>query len=281
MNWNNTERLQVNEMAEKRMLTKKITDADEFISLPSSAQALYLHLNMSADDDGFNNQVQMAMYKAHASADDVKILLAKRFIIQFESGVIVIKHWRMANALRKDRYTKTNYQDEMKLLKIKDNGAYTLTDDGLNVIDGCQVVANGLPSGCQVVAVDKNSIDKNSIDKNSIDKYRIGEYEGEGKRDSEESLPTPKKPPKQKYGEYNHVRLTEEEFNRLCNDFGESTTLKAIKAVDEYCQQNGKTYKDYNLAIRRWGIRAANENKNAPASVSNSVEEMMRQAGLM
>jgi hypothetical protein len=81
------------------------------------------------------------------------------------------------------------------------------------------------------------------------------------------------------YGEYHHVRLTKTEFDRLCNDFGESTTLKAIKAVDEYCQEKGKTYKDYNLTIRRWGINAANENK--PASVSNSVEEMMRQAGLM
>ena len=269
-------------MAEKRMMTKKITDADEFISLPSSAQALYLHLNMSADDDGFNNQLQMAMYKAHASVDDVKVLLAKRFIIQFESGVIVIKHWRMANALRKDRYNATTYQDEMKLLRLKDNGVYTV-NDSFNTIDGCQMVAERLPSGCQVVAVDKNSIDKNSIDKNSIDEYRIGEYEGEGERGSVEPLPTPKKPPKQKYGEYNHVRLTEDEFNRLCNDFGEATTLKAIKAVDEYCQQNGKTYKDYNLAIRRWGIDAANRNRKEtePKSVSNSVEEMMKQAGLM
>lgn len=66
---------------------------------------------------------------------------------------------------------------------------------------------------------------------------------------------------KEVYGEYRHVRLSKTDFDRLCNDFGESTTLKAIKAVDEYCQQNGKTYKDYNLAIRRWGIKAANEEK--------------------
>lgn len=147
-------------MAERRMFTKKITDADEFISLPSSTQALYLHLCMAADDDGFNNQVQMAMFKAHASADDVKVLLAKRYIIQFENGVIVIKHWRMANALRKDRHVSTSYQEEFKMLKIKDNGVYTLSDD---------VVAERLPNGCQMVAVGKDSIVKDSIVEDSID----------------------------------------------------------------------------------------------------------------
>ena len=150
-------------MADKRMLTKKITDADEFISMPSSAQALYLHLNQSADDDGFNNQVQMAMFKAHASVDDVKILLAKRYIIQFESGVIVIKHWRMSNALRKDRYTPTAFQEELKMLKLKDNGSYTLNEDGL-------------PDGCQVVATDKDSIGKDSIGKVSIGKERTNAH---------------------------------------------------------------------------------------------------------
>lgn len=165
-------------MAERRMLTKKITDADEFIALPSSTQAFYLHLTMSADDDGFNNQVQMAMFKAHASVDDLRLLLAKRFIIQFDNGVIVIKHWRMANALRKDRYTATAYQEELKMLKIKDNGAYSL--------DGCQMVANGLPNGCQMVAVGKGSIEENSIDKDSIGNTSCGESD---------KPPTPPKEP--------------------------------------------------------------------------------------
>ena len=138
-------------MAEKRMFTKKITDDDNFISLPSSAQALYFHLNQGADDDGFNNQVHMAMWKAHASVDDLKVLMAKRYIIRFDSGVIVIKHWRMHNTLRKDHYTPTNYQDELRMLGIKDNGAYTL---------GCQTVAERLP---------QNSIDKNSIEESSED----------------------------------------------------------------------------------------------------------------
>jgi hypothetical protein len=142
-------------MAEKRMFTKKITDSDAFIEMSSAAQALYFHLNQGADDDGFNNQVQMAMWKAHASIDDLKVLLAKNYIIRFESGVIVIKHWRMHNTLRKDRYTPTNFQEELNQLGLKGNGAYTL---------GCQVVANGLP---QVSKVEK-SIDKVSLVEGSV-----------------------------------------------------------------------------------------------------------------
>lgn len=140
------------------MFTKKVTDSDEFIALPASAQALYLHLIMGADDDGFNNQVQLAMFKSHASIDDVKVLLMKRFIIQFENGVIVIKHWRMSNVLRRDRYTPTSFQEELKQLDIKPNGAYTV---------GCQMVAKRLPDGCQTVATVKDSIVKNSKGKDS------------------------------------------------------------------------------------------------------------------
>jgi hypothetical protein len=139
-------------MAERRMYTKKITDSDAFTEMPSASQALYFHLNQGADDDGFNNQIQMAMFKAHASTDDLKILLAKNFIIRFESGVIVIKHSRMHNTIRKDRYTPTNFQDELEQLGITDNGAYT----------------HWLPNGCQMVATGKVSIGKDSIDKDNI-----------------------------------------------------------------------------------------------------------------
>lgn len=135
-------------MAKKRMTTTQVTDSDDFISMPSAAQALYLHLNNGADDDGFNNQVQMAMFKSHASIDDLKILLAKRFILQFENGVIVIKHWRMANAIRKDRYTPTVFQEELKQLGLKDNGSYTW-----------------LPNGCQMVATGKDRLGKDRKDK--------------------------------------------------------------------------------------------------------------------
>lgn len=144
-------------MAEKRMFTKKVSDSDAFIEMSAAAQALYFHLNQGADDDGFNNQVQMAMWKAHASIDDLKVLMAKNFIIRFESGVIVIKHWRMHNTLRKDRYTPTNFQEELAMLGVKENEAYTL--------NGCQMVAKRLP---------QDSIDKVSVVENSADENKRG-----------------------------------------------------------------------------------------------------------
>ena len=141
------------------MFTKKVTDDDNFMSLSSSAQALYLHLSMNADDDGFCNQVSVSMFKAHASVQDLQALLEKRYIYQFENGVIVIKHWRMANALRKDRYTPTAFQEELAKLDIKDNGSYTLKNDDSDV---------WLPDGCQLVATGKDRIDKDRLDKNNI-----------------------------------------------------------------------------------------------------------------
>lgn len=112
-------------MAEKRMFTKKIIDSDAFLTMPLSAQALYFHLNMRADDDGFvNNPVRLTDY-VKASFDDLKLLMAKRFIIGFDSGVIVIKHWRMHNTLKSDRYTPTDYQEEFQTLMIKANKSYT------------------------------------------------------------------------------------------------------------------------------------------------------------
>jgi hypothetical protein len=144
-------------MAEKRMYSKKITDSDDFIQMPASSQALYFHLNQGADDDGFNNQIQIAMLKAHASIDDLKVLMTKNFIMRFESGVVVVKHWWIHNTLRKDRYTPTNFQEELKLLGIKENKSYTF---GKNQ---CR-----LPNGCQMVAIDKNREEKNSIVENNI-----------------------------------------------------------------------------------------------------------------
>ena len=133
-------------MAERRMLSKKIADDDNFTSLSASAQALYLHLNLGADDDGFNNQIALAMFKAHASEDDLKVLKAKKYILQFESGVIAIKHWRMNNLIRKDRYTETSFKDELDLLEVKPNGAYTINTSVAEWLsNGCQVVAKWLP----------------------------------------------------------------------------------------------------------------------------------------
>lgn len=233
-------------MAQRRMFTKKVTDDDNFMSLSSSAQALYLHLSMCADDDGFCNQITVSMFKAHASVQDLQALLEKRYIYQFENGVIVIKHWRMANALRKDRYTPTNFQEEFAKLDIKDNGAYTLAQNG------CRVVAERLP---QV-----------SIGKDSIDKYREEEDSiGEDICVSDETPPTPaksSKPSKHKYGEYKHVLLTDKEHENLTNDFGSELRDKAIKLLDEYIEEKGYKSKSHNLAIRRWVMDAVRERES-------------------
>ena len=107
------------------MFSKKIIDSDAFLDMPLSAQALYFHLNMRADDDGFINNPKRIQRITGASDDDFKLLLAKRFVIFFDSGVIVIKHWWMHNTLKSDRYKPTQYQEERASLCLKENKSYT------------------------------------------------------------------------------------------------------------------------------------------------------------
>lgn len=113
-------------MAERRMFAKTIIDSDAFLDMPLSTQALYFHLSMRADDDGFINNPRKIQRSIGCSADDLKVLTAKNFIIPFESGVVVIKHWKIHNYIRNDRYKETVYQEEKALLEEKDNKAYTL-----------------------------------------------------------------------------------------------------------------------------------------------------------
>ena len=113
-------------MAERRMFTQKITESDAFLDMPLSAQALYFHLCMNADDDGFVKNPKRIARMMGANDDDFSLLILKSFVIKYETGVIVIKHWRMHNLLRKDRYNETEYLEEKSMLNIKENGAYTL-----------------------------------------------------------------------------------------------------------------------------------------------------------
>ena len=116
-------------MAERRMFAKTIIDSDSFIDMPLSAQALYFHLSMRADDDGFINNPRKIQRMIGASDDDMKLLSAKRFVLAFESGVIVIKHWKIHNYIRNDRYKETVYKDEKAQLYLKENGAYTESEN--------------------------------------------------------------------------------------------------------------------------------------------------------
>ena len=113
-------------MAERRMFAKSIVDSDAFIDMPMSARLLYYDLGMRADDDGFVNSPKKIMRMIGATNDDMNILLMRKFVIAFESGVVVIKHWRIHNYIQSDRYHPTKYAEEKAKLTVKSNGAYTL-----------------------------------------------------------------------------------------------------------------------------------------------------------
>ena len=106
------------------MFSKKITDTDQFLDMPLSAQALYFHLNMHADDDGFVDNVKTLKRMVGSSEDDLKILLTKQFIIVFEDGVTVIKDWRVHNYIQRDRYNPTRYTDHKRELQVGENKSY-------------------------------------------------------------------------------------------------------------------------------------------------------------
>lgn len=145
-------------MAQKRMFDKTITNSDDFLDLPDSSQVLYFHLNMNADDDGFVNNWKSIIRMTGTKEDDLKLLIAKSFVIPFESGVVVIKHWRINNYLRNDRYKETNYKDELKMLKTTENGEYLLKNNF------------GIPNGYQVdtqYRIEESSIVENSIEESS------------------------------------------------------------------------------------------------------------------
>lgn len=116
-------------MAERRMFSKTVVDSDTFLDMPPTTQNLYFHLSMRADDDGFVNNPKKIQRMVGANEDDLKLLLAKGYIIAFESGIIVIKHWRLHNYIRKDRYKETAYIDEMRLLHATESGEYELKND--------------------------------------------------------------------------------------------------------------------------------------------------------
>ena len=112
-------------MAQRRMFSKKVTDTDVFLDMPLSTQALYFHLNMHADDDGFVGNINTIKRMIGASSDDEKLLIAKQFLIPFEaSGVVVIKDWRQHNYIRKDTYNPTIYGEDKKKLSVSENGSY-------------------------------------------------------------------------------------------------------------------------------------------------------------
>lgn len=159
-------------MAERRMFSSKVVCSDAFANMPFSAQSLYVQLCMEADDDGFLNRAKRIQGSIGASDADLDLLFENRFILGFKNGVIAIKHWRMNNQIRKDRYTPTQYQDEFNSLVIRPDGAYTEKVKDKEAVDNLATTwqPNDNQHGNQ--AATQNSIGKDSIDKLSIGEER-------------------------------------------------------------------------------------------------------------
>ncbi|OCX02245.1 DNA replication protein [Streptococcus dysgalactiae subsp. equisimilis] len=147
-------------MAQRRMFSRKITETDRFLEMPLSSQALYFHLNMGADDEGFIDKAKTIQRTIGASDDDMKLLIAKGFLIPFDSGVVVIRHWRIHNYIRSDRFQSTIHQDEKKQIDFD-------ATKTANIKPLKNVIPNGDQMETQVRLVE-DSLDKVSLDYHSL-----------------------------------------------------------------------------------------------------------------
>jgi hypothetical protein len=216
-------------MAKKRMVSNQIVDSDDFLDMPLSAQALYFHLLVRADDEGFTNGIKKVMRMIGSRDDDLKVLIGKKFVIMFESGVLVIKHWLIHNTIRKDRLIETTHLEEKDQISIKRNNSYTLKTskqkqiilDDVQVTDTCQADDR----------IDKIRLDKIRLDKNSKEKDK--------KKNSRFKKPTIKELEK-----YKKERNTLFDVNTFY-DFYESKGWKVGK----------NSMKDWKAAFRTWERR--------------------------
>lgn len=219
-------------MAERRMFAKKITESDAFLDMPSSTQMFYFHLSMNADDDGFVNNPKKIQRMCGASDDDFKLLIAKSFVILFESGVIVIKHWKMHNYIQADRYRPTDYVEEKSMLGLKKNKAYTLD-------------VNKMDTKCiQDVSVGKDSIGKVRLGEDSI----VKDSKGESVRGEKTKR---------------FIPPSVEEVEQYCLE--RSNNIDAQSFIDFYESKGwmiGKNkMKDWKAAVRTWERSRKQENK--------------------
>ena len=230
-------------MAERRMFAKTIIDSDAFVDMPTSARLLYFDLGMRGDDDGFINAPKKIMRMTGASDDDMKLLIAKKFVIPFENGVVVIKHWKIHNYIRSDRYVETKYKEQKAMLTLDENNSYTLDTP---------VLESGIPNDYQTVdeRYTQVRLGKDSIGKDSIDTDTV-----------------PEKNPKSKYGEYQRVLLTDKEYEKLGKDFSNREEL--ITHLDEYIERTGYKTKSHYLCIRGWVKRAVEEEKARDNKINN------------
>lgn len=235
-------------MAERRMFAKTIVTSDAFLDMPPSARCLYFLLAMLADDDGFVNAPNSIMRQAGSTLDDMKLLMAKRFILTFQSGVVVIKHWKIHNLIQKDRYKETTYLEEKALLTLDDKNAYTEADS--IVYPECIQPVSNVDTQ---VRVGKVSTGKDSV----------------GEVIEEESSPPPTRAKR-------FVPPTVEEVAQYC--FDRMSTVGPQRFVDYYTSNGwmvGKNkMKDWKAAVRTWEQKEGK--KPAPKS-SNPFLDMLKE----
>ena len=229
-------------MADRRMFSKTIIDSDTFLDMPLSAQALYFHLSMRADDDGFVNNPKKIQRMIGASDDDCRLLIMKQLIITFDSGVIVIKHWRLHNYIQKDRYKPTLYQNEKSTLELDESKVYTKCIQDVSNMD------------TQV----------------RLGKVRLGKV-----KESEDKPHSQKKT----YGKFKKVFLTDDEYNLLVEQFGNPEQL--IQILDSYLAQKSVKY-DSHFAVLTEGWANAEFKKRQkskpPIDETYNIDEINRKA---
>lgn len=212
-------------MAERRMFAKTIIDSDAFLEMPMSARLLYYDLGMRADDDGFVNSPKKIMKIIGASNDDMNILIIRKFIIPFESGIVVIKHWKIHNYIRNDRYKPTPYIKEKQMLETKPNEGYSL------------ISKDGIPNGYQMDTQDR--IGKVSIGENSIGEDSITS-------ECQPQLPIPSK--KEQFEKY------EEEFNKLWQHYPNKKGKDQAKTKYISARKDGTTYEEIEKGLKNYLI---------------------------
>ena len=232
-------------MAERRMFAKTIVLSDAFLDMPLSARCLYFTLGMLADDDGFVNSPKSIMRQAGASTDDMNLLLAKRFILTFDSGIIVIKHWRIHNYIQKDRYKESKYIEEKATLTLDQNGAYTECIQDVSIPD------------TQVrLGKDRDRIE--------LGEDSLGEDNGD--------LAPPASPRSKRF-----APPTVDEVRAYCKERG--NRVDPQKFVDHYTSNGwmvGKTkMKDWKAAVRTWEQREKPWGQPANTKSSNPFLDML------
>lgn len=226
-------------MANRRMFSKNITDTDTFLDMPMSTQCLYFHLNMSADDDGFIGNAKTIRRMVGASEDDLKLLIAKEFIFPFESGVVVIRDWKIHNYIRKDRYSETVYQQEKAQIIETDSGRYQI-----GMTSGQPPVDQRLP---QV------RLGKGRLGKGRVGKYRVGKVRQVAAADSsdDESVSENAFAVFEKLWMFpNHIQR--EDLDQLINTYGNDLTTAAIKLAGKKDVIKGKALNFIEAALKEW-----------------------------